>query len=137
MFVRRDVLRASVPMQERVKNEPKIEIKFNSAISKYLGDVNGVNGVMVKNTVTGEEEEMPIDGVFLAIGHKPNTDIFKGHLDMDETGYLKANQMTETSMPGVFAAGDVADHVFRQAITASGTGAASAIAAERYLASKE
>lgn len=134
MFVRGEKMRASVPMQERVQNNNKITIKYYSQISSYKGDDKGLNGIVVKNNQSGEEEEMDIDGVFLAIGHVPNTDVFKGMLEMDSLGYLIANKETETNLAGVFAAGDVADHVFRQAITASGSGCAAAIKAERYLA---
>jgi len=137
MLVRRDEMRASVPMRERVEKNPKIEIRYNESIVGYIGDENGLTGVKVKNNKTGDVEERKIDGVFLAIGHKPNTDIFKGLLDMDEQGYLKANEKTETNMPGIFAAGDVADKIFRQAITAAGSGAKAAITAEKYLAHKE
>ena len=135
MLIRGDKMRASVPMQDRVEKNEKVVIEYNKSIAKYLGE-NGLSGVVVKDSKTGDEEERQIDGVFLAIGHVPNTQIFKGKLDMDELGYLIANQHTETNVPGVFAAGDVADHFFRQAITAAGTGAGAAIAAERYLASK-
>ncbi|MBD3209739.1 thioredoxin-disulfide reductase [Candidatus Woesearchaeota archaeon] len=137
MLVRRDVMRASVAMRERMERDPKIEIKYNHGIGRYLGDEKGLNGVVLKNNKTGKETEMEVDGVFLAIGHVPNTKIFEGKLDMDEVKYLVANKETETNLPGVFAAGDVADHVFRQAVTAAGTGAAAAIKAERYLAEKK
>lgn len=136
MLLRSDTMRASVALQERVKENKRIRVEYNKSIAKYLGDSSGLTGVVVKDNKTGKIEERQIDGVFLAIGHVPNTGIFKGKLSVDELGYLVANQRTETSLPGVFAAGDVADHVFRQAITAAGTGAAAAIAAERYLASK-
>lgn len=138
MLVRRDEMRASVPMQERVKNNPKIEIRYNESIISYIGnDKEGLTGVKIKNNKTGEIEERKIDGVFLAIGHTPNTEIFKGILEMNEQGYLIVNNKQETNLPGVFAAGDVADPIFRQAITAAGTGAAAAISAERYLSHKE
>lgn len=136
MLVRKDEMRASIPMQERVEKNEKIEVKYNTIISKYLGE-QGLNGVVLKDTNTGEEQETKIDGVFLAIGHVPNTKPFTGKIDMDELKYIVANQKTETNLPGIFAAGDVADHVFRQAITASGTGASAAIRAEKYLAEKK
>lgn len=134
MFVRGDKMRASVPMIERVEKNPKVVIEYNTNIVKYLGDNTGLTGLIVN---AKGKEERKVDGVFLAIGHTPNTKIFEGKLDMDEIKYLKANQKTETNVPGVFAAGDVADHVFRQAITAAGTGAAAAIIAERYIAEKK
>ncbi|MBN1275388.1 thioredoxin-disulfide reductase [Candidatus Woesearchaeota archaeon] len=136
LLVRKDRLRASLPMRERVEKNPKITIRSLAQISRYLGDEKGLRGIVVHDNKTGEESEMKVDGVFLAIGHVPNTSIFKGALDMDELGYLRADQHTETNIPGVFAAGDVADHYFRQAITAAGTGAAAAIRAEKYIASK-
>ena len=137
MLVRGEKMRASVIMKQRVEHDENIEIKYHTEIAKYVGDEKGLNGVILKNNQTGEETETKVDGVFLAIGHTPNTEIFKGKLDMDDIGYLVANKETETNMKGVFAAGDVADHVFRQAITAAGTGAAAAIKAERYLAEKK
>lgn len=137
LLVRGEQMRASVPMQERVAKNKKIHITYNAAISAYKGDEKGLSGVTLKNNLTGKETEQKIDGVFLAIGHTPNTSIFTGKLNMDKTGYLIVNQKTETSVPGVFAGGDVADNYFRQAITAAGTGAAAAIRAEKYLAEKE
>lgn len=136
LFVRGTDFRASVPMQERVKTNNNIEVHFNTEIESYKGDEKGLNGVVVKNTETGETKDWNIDGVFLAIGHIPNTDAFKDHLELDKIGYIIANPDTSTKLPGVFAAGDVADHVFRQAITAAGTGAAAAIMAERYVSHK-
>lgn len=137
LLVRKDNMRASVPMQERVNKNEKIEVRYNTEIAEYLGDDSGLQSVKLKNNVSGEVNEMKIDGVFLAIGHVPNTKIFKGLLDTDEMGYLLVKNYVETKLPGVFAAGDVSDHQFRQAITASGSGCSAAILAERYLADKE
>jgi thioredoxin reductase (NADPH) len=138
MLVRRDEFRASKIMQNRVFNNPKIEVKFNTEIEEVLGDGNVVTGVKVINNKTKEKEELTCTGVFLAIGHKPNTDIFKDYLDLDETGYIKNIPGTaKTNVEGVFVGGDAADHVYRQAITAAGTGCMAALDAEKYLASKE
>ena len=136
MLVRGDKMRATVPMQERVERNEKIEVKYNTSITKYHGE-KGLDGVTLKDNKSGEEHEEKIDGVFLAIGHTPNTQAFKGKLEMDELGYLVADKHTKTNLPGVFAAGDVADHFFRQAATAAGTGVGAAIAAERYLAARK
>lgn len=138
MLVRRDVFRASKIMAARVKNTENIEILYNTETVEVLGDEHGVTGARVKNNVTGEEKDIPATGFFVAIGHKPNTDIFKGWLDMDETGYI-INQpgTSKTNVPGVFVSGDAADHVYRQAVTAAGTGCMAALDAERYLAAKE
>ncbi len=132
---RRDELRASKIMQERALNNPKIHVHWNSTISEILGDKDsGVTGVVLEDTVTGEKREDSCDGVFLAIGHIPNTAVFKGQIDLDEKGYiLTRDGKTATSVPGVFACGDVQDKDYRQAITAAGTGCMSAIDAERYL----
>lgn len=137
MLVRRDEFRASKIMADRVKNTPNIEILFNTDTVEVLGDGNVVTGARVKNSVTGEEKEIPCTGFFVAIGHKPNTDIFKGFIDLDETGYIKYAQpgTSKTNVPGVFVAGDAADKTYRQAITAAGTGCMAALDAERYLAS--
>mgnify|MGYP000518620881 FL=1 len=138
MLVRRDVFRASKIMAERVKNTENIEILFNTETVEVLGDGNGVTGARVKNNVTGEETEVAATGFFVAIGHKPNTDIFKGFIDMDETGYIiNEPGSSRTNVEGVFVSGDAADHVYRQAITAAGTGCMAALDAERYLAAKE
>ena len=133
MLVRRDELRASMAMQHRVKNTENIEILWNHEAEEILGDKN-VEAVRVVNNKTNETKEIPITGFFVAIGHKPNTDIFKDWLDMDETGYLKVQPGTsKTKIPGVFASGDAADKVYRQAVTAAGTGCMAALDAERYL----
>ena len=134
MLVRRDEMRASKAMQHRVENTENIEVKFNTETVELVGEKN-VEGVRVKNNATGEEEVIPADGFFVAIGHKPNTDIFKDQLDMDDVGYLitKADS-TQTNLPGVFATGDAQDKIYRQAITAAGTGCMGALEAERYLA---
>lgn len=139
MLVRRDEMRASKIMQERVKNMPNIEVLWNTETDEVLGnDTEGVTGVRVVNNKTGEKKELEISGFFVAIGHKPNTDIFKGWLDMDETGYLKVKAGTShTNVDGVFATGDAADKVYRQAVTAAGTGCMGALDAERFLAEKE
>ncbi len=133
MLVRRDEMRASKAMQHRVANTPNIEIMYNHETVEVLGE-KGVEGVLAKNNKTGEEVTIPCTGFFVAIGHKPNTDIFKDWLDMDETGYLIIKPGTaKTKIPGVFASGDAADKVYRQAVTAAGTGCMAALDAERYL----
>jgi thioredoxin reductase (NADPH) len=136
MLVRRDEFRASKIMADRVKNTPNIEILFNTETEEVLGDGQGVTGVRVKNHATGEVKEIPCTGFFVAIGHKPNTDIFKDFIDLDETGYIKYAQpgSSKTNVAGVFVAGDAADKTYRQAITAAGTGCMAALDAERYLA---
>ncbi|MBI1837012.1 MAG: thioredoxin-disulfide reductase [Flavobacteriia bacterium] len=138
MLVRKDDFRASKIMADRVKNTPNIEILFNTDTVEVLGD-DLVTGAKVKNSVTSEERIIPCTGFFVAIGHKPNTDIFKGIIDLDETGYIKYAQpgTSLTNVPGVFVAGDAADKRYRQAITAAGTGCMAALDAERYLASLE
>lgn len=137
MLVRKDEMRASKAMQHRVKNLPNIEIRYNTEIEEVLGD-QVVEGLRIVNNRTGEKEEITITGLFIAIGHKPNTDIFKGQLEMDATGYLiTKGKSTKTSKPGVFASGDVQDKEYRQAITAAGTGCMAALDAERYLATIE
>ena len=134
---RRDAFRASKIMQDRVLNNPKITVFWNSALDEILGQtepMKKVTGARLMDTTTGEKREMPIDGVFIAIGHKPNSDLFKGMLDMNDVGYIKVKPgSTCTNIPGIFAAGDVADAVYRQAVTAAGTGCMAAIDAERYL----
>jgi thioredoxin reductase (NADPH) len=133
---RRAELRASKAMQTRAKENPKVAWLLDSVIEKVLGGPGvGVTGAMVKNLKTGEVKEVPCGGIFMAIGHTPNTAVFAGQLEMDEQGYLLMHGgTTATSVPGVFAAGDVADHRYRQAITAAGTGCMAAIDAERFLA---
>lgn len=138
---RRSEFRASKIMLDRAKNNPKIKFEMNATIKEIVGkEENGrkfVTGIILKNTVDGSEKEVALDGVFLAIGHQPNTDIFKGQLEMDETGYIKIKPgSTHTSVEGVFAAGDVADHVYRQAITAAGTGCMAALDSQRWLEEK-
>jgi len=137
MLVRRDVMRASKAMQHRVFNTKNIEILFNHETRSINGEPGriGVESVTAKNNINGKEIDIPASGFFVAIGHKPNTDIFKGQLDMDENGYLIVEPGTsKTKIPGVFAAGDVADHVYRQAVTSAGTGCMAALDAERFLA---
>ncbi len=134
MIVRRDEFRASKAMQERVLNTPNIEIHYNSETQEIIGEKT-VDGVRIKNNKTGEESTLAITGFFVAIGHKPNTDIFKGWLDMDDTGYLMVKPGSSyTNIPGIFAAGDCADKVYRQAVTAAGSGCMAALDAERWLA---
>jgi thioredoxin reductase (NADPH) len=133
---RRTEFRASKIMQDRVLANPKVEVITNSAIDEILGSdqPKKVTGVRLVDTVSGEKREMPIDGVFIAIGHKPNSELFHGVLDMDSVGYiLTLPGTTKTNIPGVFAAGDVADSQYRQAVTAAGTGCMAAIDAERFL----
>jgi len=131
---RRDQLRASVVMANRVKDNKLIEPIWNSTIEEVLGDGKAVTGIKVKNAKTGEFKEIPLKGVFIAIGHIPNTDIFADWLPRDENGYLKVlPHSAKSNIPGVFIAGDCADHTYRQAITAAGTGCQAAIDAERYL----
>ncbi|ATP56843.1 thioredoxin-disulfide reductase [Pedobacter ginsengisoli] len=138
MIVRRDEFRASKAMVHRVLNTPNIEVIYNSETKEILGNGKNVTAVRITNNQTGAETDLPVEGFFVAIGHKPNTDIFKGWLDMDETGYLKTIPGTsKTNIEGVFASGDVQDHYYRQAITAAGSGCMAALDAERYLAAKE
>lgn len=137
MIVRRDELRASKAMQEKVFNTPNIEILWNHTTKEILGDFSGVNGVLLSNTKTGEDKQIDIHGFFVAIGHSPNTDLFKGQIKLDEMDYIITTPgTTQTNIEGVFAAGDVQDHHYRQAITAAGTGCMAAIEAERFLSSK-
>ena len=134
MLVRRDEMRASKAMQKRVLDTENIEIFWNTEVEEVLGG-DGVTGARIKNNQTGEVSEISATGFFVAIGHKPNTDVFKEFIDMDETGYIKAVPGTgKTNVPGVFVAGDAADKVYRQAVTAAGTGCMAALDAERYLA---
>lgn len=138
MLVRRDEFRASKAMVHRVLNTPNIEIIYHTETKEIIGNGKNVTAVRVLNNQTGEESDIPVEGFFVAIGHKPNTDIFKGWLDMDETGYLKTIPgTTKTNVEGVFACGDVQDHYYRQAITAAGSGCMASLDAERYLAAKE
>ena len=129
---RRDGFRASKIMIDRTYGNPKIEVHTNAAIDEVLGD-SKVEGLRIRDTRTGDLREMPIEGLFIAIGHKPNTDVFKGWLETDEKGYLLQHEHTYSRIPGVFIAGDVVDHRYRQAITAAGDGARAAIDAERWL----
>lgn len=138
LIIRRGEMRASKIMQQRVMNTPNIEVHWHSETDEILGDDNGVNGVRLINKQTKEKKIIPIQGFFLAIGHKPNTDIFKGQLNMDDAGYVKVIPgSTKTNAEGVFAVGDVADKVYRQAITAAGTGCMGALDAEKFLVAKE
>jgi thioredoxin reductase (NADPH) len=137
---RRGVLRAEKILQERLFKNEKIDVMWNTELSEVLGhdDPLGVTGVKLKSTLTGEIMELPIDGVFIAIGHTPQSDLFKGQLDMKPSGYIITDpRSTATSVPGVFAAGDVADEVYRQAVTAAGMGCMAALDVERYLAGIE
>ena len=137
MLVRRDEFRASKIMQERVMKTENIEILFNTSAEEVKGDGQLVTSILTKNNLTGELNEIPATGFFVAIGHKPNTDIFKPYIDMDSTGYIiNKTGSTKTNVEGVFVSGDAADHTYRQAITAAGTGCMAALDAERYLASK-
>ncbi|MGJ8734121.1 MAG: thioredoxin-disulfide reductase [Cellulophaga sp.] len=137
MLVRRDEMRASKAMQHRVNSISNITVKYNTEVDEVLGE-QVVEGLRMVNNQTKEKEEIAITGLFIAIGHKPNTDIFKGQLDMDETGYLiTEGKSTKTNLPGVFASGDVQDKEYRQAVTAAGTGCMAALDAERYLAAIE
>jgi thioredoxin reductase (NADPH) len=133
LLVRKDYMRASKAMQHRVDKTANIEVLYNTEIDEVIG-TNVVDGVRAVNNQTGEKIVIPVTGVFIAIGHTPNTGIFKGILDMDETGYLiTKGKSTKTNLPGVFAAGDVQDKEYRQAVTAAGTGCMAALDAERYL----
>ncbi len=138
MLVRTDKFRASRIMEERVRKTENIEILLNTSTVEVLGDGQVVNAVRVKNNATGAEHEIPATGFFVAIGHQPNTGIFKEYIKLDETGYIiNVPGSSKTNVPGVFVAGDAADHVYRQAITAAGTGCMAALDAERYLAALE
>lgn len=139
MLVRRDEFRASRIMEERVRNTPNIEILLNTETEEVLGDDNGVTGVRVINNVTKETKEIPASGFFVAIGHKPNTEIFKDYIDLEDNGYIKYAEpgTAKTNVPGVFVSGDAADQVYRQAVTAAGTGAMAALESERYISANE
>ena len=136
MFIRKGEMKASKVMQERVLNTPNIKVYWNTETDEVLGDKT-VNGVRIKNNKTGETKEIPVSGFFVAIGHQPNSDIFKPFLDMDEAGYIKTIPGTsKTNVEGVFASGDVQDKIYRQAVTAAGSGCMAALDAERYLSAK-
>ena len=133
MLVRKDKMRASKAMQHRVTNTPNIDLRYNHEIDEVMGD-QVVEGLRIFNNLTGKKEEIKITGLFIAIGHKPNTQIFKDQLEMDDDGYLiTKGKSTKTNIPGVFASGDVQDKEYRQAVTAAGTGCMAALDAERYL----
>ena len=137
ILVRKDYMRASKAMQHRVNKTENIEVLYNTEIDEVLGS-NVVEGVKAINNLTKEKHDIPVTGVFIAIGHTPNSDLFKGVLDMDETGYLiTKGKTTKTNLPGVFAAGDIQDKDYRQAVTAAGTGCMAALDAERYLGALE
>ena len=137
MLVRRDTMRASKIMQERLNRTPNIKVYWNSETEEVLGDTK-VEGVRIKNIKTNEKTDIPVSAFFVAIGHQPNSDIFKGWLDMDEAGYIKTIPgSTKTNIEGVFASGDVQDMIYRQAVTAAGSGCMAALDAERYLSMKE
>ena len=136
MFIRRDEMRASKVMQERVFKTPNIKIYWNTDTEEVLGE-NKVNAVKIKNNKTGEDQTIPVSGFFVAIGHQPNSDIFKNWLDMDDAGYIKTIAGTsKTNVEGVFASGDVQDKIYRQAVTAAGSGCMAALDAERYMGAK-
>ena len=136
MFVRRDEMRASKVMQDRVFKTPNIRIYWNTETEEILGETK-TDAVRIKNIKTGESQTIPVSGFFVAIGHEPNSTIFKGWLEMDEAGYLKTIPgTTKTNVEGIFAAGDVQDKVYRQAVTAAGTGCMAALDAERWLGEK-
>ena len=137
---RRDSLRAEKILQDRLFAHPNITVVWNKAVDRFVGDsgAGGLTGVAVTDTVTGEKSEIPAEGAFVAIGHAPATDLFKGQLAVDDSGYLLVEPGTpKTATPGVFACGDVMDHVYRQAVTAAGTGCMAALDAERFLAARE
>lgn len=134
---RKDKLNASLAMQERAKNNSKIEFIWNTEIVELIGESQKLEAVKLKNTVTGELSELKLDGLFLAIGHIPNTESYKGQLEFDQKDYLKVTDFTKSSVPGVFIAGDVCDWRYRQAITAAGLGCMAALDAEKYLMNKE
>jgi len=133
---RRDTLRAGAILQSRAKANPKIQFIWNTVVTEILGE-DAVKGVRLKNVVTGEESTFPTDGVFIFIGHKPNTQLFMGQLEMDEGGYIITDKKMQTSVPGVYAAGEAADPIYRQVITSAGMGAAAAMQAARFLEEHE
>jgi thioredoxin reductase (NADPH) len=136
MFIRKEQMRASKVMQERVLNAPNIKVYWNTETDEIIGDKT-VSAVRIKNNKTGEKKEIPVNGFFVAIGHQPNSDIFKPFIDMDEAGYIKTIPGTsKTNVEGVFASGDVQDKIYRQAVTAAGSGCMAALDAERYLSAK-
>jgi thioredoxin reductase (NADPH) len=136
MFIRKGEMRASKVMQDRVLNTPNIKVYWNTETEEILGDKT-VNGVRIRNTQSGEVKDIPVNGFFVAIGHQPNSDIFKGMIDMDEAGYIQTIPGTsKTNVEGVFASGDVQDKIYRQAVTAAGSGCMAALDAERYLSAK-
>lgn len=135
---RRDSFRAEKIMQGRLFNNPKIEVIWDSAVEEILGDDKGVTGIRIKDVNTGKTTDLKTDGVFVAIGHKPATEVFKGHVDIDADGYIITTaDSTATNIPGVFAAGDVKDKIFRQAVTAAGMGCMAALEADKYIATLE
>jgi thioredoxin reductase (NADPH) len=137
MIIRRDEMRASNIMQQRIFNAPNIEILWNSLTDEILGE-NEVEAVRIVNKISGEKREIPVQGFFVAIGHTPNTEIFRDYLDIDDQGYIKTIEgTTKTKVPGIFAAGDVQDKIYRQAVTAAGSGCMAALEAEKFLAEKE
>ncbi|MFN3851367.1 MAG: thioredoxin-disulfide reductase [Spirosomataceae bacterium] len=137
MLVRRDEFRASQIMQDRVKNTPNIEILFNTETVEIIGDQNGVSGAIIKNNKTGEQSTINVTGFFVAIGHQPNTGIFADYITLDESGYIVTEKgSSRTNIEGVFASGDAQDKIYRQAVTAAGSGCMAALDAERYLSEK-
>ena len=142
---RRDALRAEKILQDRLfqrEKEGKVKIEWDNVLDEVLGDDSGVTGIRIKNVKDDSTKELPVDGVFIAIGHTPNTDLFEGQLEMHKGGYLKVKSgvegdATACSIPGVFAAGDVGDSIYRQAVTSAGSGCMAALDAERYLATLE
>jgi thioredoxin reductase (NADPH) len=137
MLVRRDQMRASKIMQERVQRTPNIKVYWNTETEEVLGETK-VEGIRILNVKSGAKQEIPVSGFFVAIGHQPNSEIFKGWLEMDDAGYIKTVPGTsKTNIDGVFASGDVQDKIYRQAVTAAGSGCMAALDAERFLAMKE